>query len=79
MIKDFNGYEINKRPSIKLNQYRELFVQEIFTKRGLPIDKNFVDKSLPLSKSLINSINLNDELDYLVNLVLFFMLRCYYF
>lgn len=59
-IKDINGFEIDKRASIKLNQYRELFVQEIFKNKKLPLKVNFVDKSLPLSKTLITPVNFKD-------------------
>ena len=59
-IKDINGFEINKRPSIKLNQYRELFVQEVFVNKKIPIQQNFVDKSLPLSKTIITPVNFKD-------------------
>ncbi len=54
-IKDTRDFEIDKRPSIKLNQYRELFVQEIFTDKKLPLQVNFIDKSLPLSKTIITN------------------------
>lgn len=60
-IKDYRGFEINKRPSIKLNQYRELFVQEIFTEKKLQVKVNFVDKSLPLSKSIITPKKFEDS------------------
>lgn len=59
-IKDITGSEIDKRPSIKLNQYRELFVQEVFENKQLPLQKNFVDKNIPLSKSKITEANFKD-------------------
>ena len=64
-IKDINGYEIDKRASIKMNQYREFFVQEVFENKKLPLQKNFIDKSLPLSKSLVTPLKL--ENDYWMN------------
>ena len=59
-IKDINGFKIDERASIKLNQYRELFVQEVFENKKTPIQKNFVDKSLPLSKTRITPVNFKD-------------------
>lgn len=66
-VKDLNGYEIDKRPSIKMNQYREFFVQEIFEKKDLPKNKylDFIDKRFPLSKSIVNPTKL--ENDYWMN------------
>ena len=60
-IKDINGFRIDRRPSIKMNQYREFFVQEIFENKSVPIQKNFIDKSLPLSKSLITPLKLENN------------------
>ena len=53
-IKDINGYKINKTVDLKFNQYRELFVQEIFTDKKITNEKEFVNKSLPLSESKIS-------------------------
>ena len=64
-IKDLRGFEIDKRASIKMNQYREFFVQEVFESKKLPVQKKFIDKSLPLSKSLITPLIL--ENDYWMN------------
>ena len=64
-IKDLNGFEINKRPSLKINQYREFFVQETFEQKELPIQQNFIDKNSPLSKSLITPLEL--ENNYWIN------------
>lgn len=64
-IKDFNGFKIDERPSIKINQYRELFVQEVFENKKLPSQMNFVDKSLPLSNTIITPANFKDS--YWVN------------
>jgi len=60
-IKDINGFIIDRRASIKMNQYREFFVQETFQNKNLPIQKNFIDKSLPLSKSLITPLLLENN------------------
>ena len=48
-----------------MNQYREFFVQEIFENKKLPVQKNFIDKSLPLSQSLVTPLKL--ENDYWMN------------
>ncbi|WP_299670319.1 carboxypeptidase-like regulatory domain-containing protein [uncultured Polaribacter sp.] len=60
-IKDSNGFTIDERASIKMNQYREFFVQEIFENKKLLIHKSFIDKSLPLSKSLITPLKLENS------------------
>jgi hypothetical protein len=60
-IKDVNGFKIDERASIKMNQYREFFVQEIFENKSLPLQKNFIDKSLPLSESLIIPLKLENN------------------
>jgi len=60
-IKDLNGFEIDKRASIKMNQYREFFVQETFESKKLPLQKNFINKSLPLSKSKITPLELENN------------------
>jgi hypothetical protein len=64
-IKDINGFKINERASLKMNQYREFFVQEIFENKRLPLQKNFIDKSLPLSQSVITPLKI--ENDYWMN------------
>lgn len=64
-IKDINGFKINERTSLKMNQYREFFVQEVFENKRLPLQKNFIDKRLPLSKSLITPLQI--ENDYWMN------------
>jgi hypothetical protein len=60
-IKDINGFEIDKRASLKMNQYREFFVQEIFERKKLPVQKNFINKSMPLSKSPITPLELKNN------------------
>lgn len=59
-IKDIDGYFINERPSIKINQYRELFVQEIIENKKLPEKYIFINKKLPLAKSKITPTNFKD-------------------
>jgi hypothetical protein len=60
-IKDLNGFKIDKRPSIKMNQYREFFVQEIFENKKLPVQKTFINKSLPLHKSERSPLELENN------------------
>ena len=60
-IKDINGFIINQRASIKVNQYREFFVQEVFENKRIPLQQNFIDKSLPLSKSIITPLKLENN------------------
>ena len=60
-LKDLNGFKINERASIRMNQYREFFVQEVFENKKLPLNKDFIDKSLPLSKSKITSLKLENN------------------
>ena len=44
-----------------MNQYREFFVQEVIENKRLPIQKDFIDKSLPLPKSLITPLELDNN------------------
>lgn len=60
-IIDLNGFEIDKRASIKMNQYREFFVQEVFENKKIPVQKNFIDKNLPLSQSKITPLKLENN------------------
>lgn len=60
-IRDVNGFEINERPSLKINQYREFFVQEVFENKRLPVQINFIDKSVPLSQSKITDLKLKNR------------------
>lgn len=46
---------------IKINQYREFFVQEVFENKLLPIQKYFIDKSVPLFKSKITNLKLENN------------------
>tara|TARA_R110002049_G_scaffold70344_3_gene181744 strand:- start:1037 stop:1588 length:552 start_codon:yes stop_codon:yes gene_type:complete len=60
-IKDVNDFEIDERASIKMNQYREFFVQEIFEHKKLPLQKNFINKNVPLSKSIQTPLKLEEN------------------
>ena len=60
-IKDVNGYKLNKPVELKFNQYRELYVQEIFPFKPLQNNKVFMDKFLPLSKAKIDSTKFENE------------------
>jgi hypothetical protein len=60
-IKDNNGFKIDERASIKMNQYREFFVQEVFENKRIPLQQNFINKSLPLSKSKITLLKLENN------------------
>ncbi|KGL61852.1 hypothetical protein PHEL85_1637 [Polaribacter sp. Hel1_85] len=64
-VKDLDGHEIDKRASIKINQYREFFVQETFENKILPNQNKFIDKNAPLSKAKITTLQL--EHDYWLN------------
>jgi hypothetical protein len=64
-LKDLNGYEIDERASIKINQYREFFVQETFENKNAPQQNEFIDKNTPLSKAKITNLQL--EHDYWLN------------
>jgi len=60
-VKDLNGYEINKRASLKINQCREFFVQETFENKEIPDQKNFINKKTSLSKSIITPLKLKNN------------------
>ena len=60
-IKDINGFEIDQRTSIKMNQYREFFVQEVFEQKALPLQKNFINKREPLFKATITPLQLEEN------------------
>jgi hypothetical protein len=64
-LKDLNGHEIDKRSSIKMNQYREFFVQETFENKSFSDKENFIDKEATLSKTNIKTLEL--ENDYWLN------------
>lgn len=60
-IKAENGMVINKPATFEFYQYREFFVQEVFENKLLPNQKNFVNKSLPLSKSSVIPVALENN------------------
>ena len=55
-IRDINGEIVNEIPLLKVNQFREIFVQEVFPKNELGEDLFFVRKNVPLSYSKTNSV-----------------------
>ena len=54
-IRDFNGGIIDDIPHLKVNQFREIFVQEVFPNSKLSEDLFLVRKNAPLADSKINS------------------------
>ena len=60
-IKDVDGNVLNKTPDIKLNQYREMFVQEVFPEKDLPEDVKVMNKHTPLATSEINEFERKNE------------------
>lgn len=54
---DTSNRKLNKVTVIDINQFRELFVQEVFPNRPLPLrNMKFVDKTAPLSKAGVNTV-----------------------
>lgn len=66
-VTDISGRELNKRTFIRVNQFRELFVQEVFPNKTLSEDLYFVNKSERLNESLINKSKLDNVSEYWVN------------
>jgi hypothetical protein len=66
-VTDISGRELNKKTFIKVNQFRELFVQEVFQHKELPDDLYFVNKIEPLAKSKVNTGRLLNISDYWIN------------
>ncbi|WP_158839007.1 carboxypeptidase-like regulatory domain-containing protein [Polaribacter sp. L3A8] len=64
-LKDLSGHEIDKRASIKMNKYREFFVQETFENKTATPQNKFIDKNAPLSRAKITKLKL--EHDYWLN------------
>ncbi|WP_281990041.1 carboxypeptidase-like regulatory domain-containing protein [Aquimarina aggregata] len=64
-IKDIDGNLLDKIPSVKVNQYREIFVQEVFP--GKKVDKRLkvMNKYAPLLESEINQLEEKEK--YWVN------------
>ncbi|NRD22930.1 carboxypeptidase-like regulatory domain-containing protein [Winogradskyella litoriviva] len=65
-IKDISGMTIYKASKLLGFQFREFFTQEIFENKSLPQDVIFVNKTLPLYSSKLNSKNF-DANKYWVN------------
>ncbi len=53
-IKDTQGNKIREMPKLFLNQYREIFVQEVFPGKKIVEDAKPMNKSLPMFKSEVN-------------------------
>lgn len=66
-VTDISGRDLNKKTFIRVNQFRELFVQEVFPNKKLSEDLYYVNKSERLNESLINKTKLNNVSDYWVN------------
>lgn len=64
-IEDLNGGLIDEVPVIKVNQFREIFVQQVFPNKEANSELFFVNKNTPLSKSKLNSSR--KESDYWIN------------
>lgn len=60
-IQSLDGYIINDQPIFSVHQFREFFVQEVFENKDLPIQKNYIDKFLPLSKMMITPVDLKNN------------------
>lgn len=65
-IKDVFGSEINKESKLIGYQFREFFTQEIFENKKPPSDLIYINKTLPLSATSVNSSNI-DITKYLIN------------
>ncbi|MGB5942645.1 MAG: hypothetical protein WBG71_07165 [Leeuwenhoekiella sp.] len=64
-VVDESNRESNVQMYLHATQFRELFVQEVFSARLLPNDLEYTDKSKHLSKSPINKIS--DSSKYWIN------------
>ncbi len=53
-IKDTQGNKIREMPKLFVNQYREIFVQEVFPGKKIKEDAKPMNKALPMFKSAIN-------------------------
>ena len=54
-VVDIKGRKLGKRKSITANQFRELFVQEVFPSKTLPQKNVFLHKTRPLNLAIIDS------------------------
>ncbi len=53
-VKDTDGRVLNDIPKVELNQYREVFVQEVFPGKQVEKGVKLMNKNAPLSTSAIN-------------------------
>jgi hypothetical protein len=53
-VRDVKNRELDKDKTSTVFQFRELFVQKIFPSKIAPIDGEFIDKIIPLSKELLS-------------------------
>ena len=60
-ILDENGFIINKAPTFKMYQFREIFVQKIFKDKELSKDKVFINKKAPLFKAKIAPFDFKND------------------
>ena len=64
-ITDVDGRELGKVTYITVNQFRELFVQKIYTPALEPKDSIFVNKTIPLSKN--HPVPIQSGFNYFMN------------
>lgn len=65
-IRDVKNRELDKTNSTTVYQFRELFVQKIFPSKVAPMNGVFINKTVPLSKEVVNK-NLKEKGDYWMN------------
>ncbi|SFB44411.1 carboxypeptidase-like regulatory domain-containing protein [Algoriphagus aquimarinus] len=65
-IRDVKNRELDKENNTTVFQFRELFVQKIFPSKHAPIDGEFIDKTVPLTKEVISK-KLTEKEDYWMN------------
>lgn len=65
-IRDVKNRELDKENFTTVFQFRELFVQKIFPSKVAPIDGEFMNKIVPLSKEVVSK-NLTEKEDYWMN------------
>ncbi|WP_024771293.1 carboxypeptidase-like regulatory domain-containing protein [Aquimarina macrocephali] len=64
-VKDTDGKVLHEIPKVILNQYREVFIQEVFLGKKLEGDMRLMNKNSPLSEAAINPFKDKDK--YWVN------------
>lgn len=65
-IRDVKNRELDKVSNTTVFQFRELFVQKIFSSKHAPMNGEFIDKTAPLSQEVVSK-NLKKEEDYWMN------------